>query len=77
MADQPMLGDDLKRLEEIVRKLEDESLDLEAALALFEEGVGRLKSAQARLNDAETRVRQVLADSDDGSGPLRLENLDA
>ena len=38
----PTLGDDLKRLEEIVRRLEDETLELEAALSLFEEGVGRL-----------------------------------
>ncbi len=38
-------------------------LDLETALALFEEGVKRLKTAQARLEAAEIRVRQVLVDS--------------
>ena len=73
----PTLGDDLKRLEEIVRRLEDETLELEAALSLFEEGVLRLKAAQARLDQAETRVRQVLDDSSTGDGPLRVEPLDA
>ncbi|MGH7593471.1 MAG: exodeoxyribonuclease VII small subunit [Gemmatimonadales bacterium] len=76
-ADAPTLGDDLKRLEEIVRRLEDDTLELETALQLFEEGVGRLKAAQVRLNDAETRVRQVLDDSTSGDGPLRFEPLDA
>jgi exodeoxyribonuclease VII small subunit len=64
MADTPSLGNDLKRLEEIVRRLEDDTLEIETALALFEEGVGRLAAAQAHLNDAETRVRQVLDDGD-------------
>jgi exodeoxyribonuclease VII small subunit len=76
MANAPTLGDDLKRLEEIVRRLEDETLELEAALALFEEGVGRLRAAQARLDEAETRVRQVLDESGTVDGPLRLEPLD-
>ena len=76
MATTPTLGDDLKRLEEIVRKLEDDTLDLEVALTLFEEGVGRLKTAQARLNVAETRVRQVLEESTTGDGPLSTAPLE-
>lgn len=76
MIDQPTLGDDLRRLEEIVRTLEDDTIELDAALLLFEEGVSRLKAAQARLDDAETRVRQVLDDSAAGDGPLRIEPLD-
>ena len=40
-GDAPTLGDDLKRLEEIVRRLEDDTLELETALQLFEEGVGK------------------------------------
>ncbi|TFG44607.1 MAG: exodeoxyribonuclease VII small subunit, partial [Gemmatimonadales bacterium] len=35
----PTLQDDLRRLEEIVRRLEADDADLDAALALFEEGV--------------------------------------
>jgi exodeoxyribonuclease VII small subunit len=75
MTDTPTLGQDLSRLEEIVRRLEDDDLALEAALALFEEGVTRLKSAQGRLAVAEARVMQVLQDTEQ-SGGLRLEPLD-
>ncbi len=75
MTDTPTLGQDLNRLEEIVRRLEDDDLALEAALALFEEGVTRLKSAQGRLAVAEARVMQVLQDTEQAGG-LRLEPLD-
>lgn len=75
MADTPAsLDQDLRRLEEIVRTLEDDDLALESALQLFEEGVGRLKAAQARLGEAETRVMQVLKDAE--TGELRTEPLD-
>lgn len=77
MADDPTLGDDLKRLEEIVRRLEDDDLALENALELFEEGVVRLKAAQSRLLNAETRVMQVLKESSDAGDGLRLTPLDA
>lgn len=75
MSDTPTLGQDLARLEEIVRKLEDDHLALEAALQLFEEGVARLKTAQSRLAVAEARVMQVLQDTEQANG-LRLEPLD-
>jgi exodeoxyribonuclease VII small subunit len=75
MSDTPTLGQDLARLEEIVRKLEDDDLALEAALQLFEEGVARLKTAQSRLAVAEARVMQVLQDTEQAGG-LRLEPLD-
>jgi exodeoxyribonuclease VII small subunit len=68
------LSADLTRLEQIVRMLERDDLDLDAALALFEEGVGRLKSAQERLTEAEARVERVL---EDAAGVLRLTQLDA
>jgi exodeoxyribonuclease VII small subunit len=64
---------DLDRLEEIVRRLEAEELDLDEALRLFEEGVQRLRAARERLGAAELRVRQVIADQ---AGKLRLEELD-
>lgn len=64
---------DLDRLEEIVRRLEAEELDLDEALRLFEEGVQRLRAARERLGAAELRVRQVISDQ---AGKLRLEDLD-
>lgn len=68
----PSLADDLKRLEEIVRKLEREDGDLDQALALFEEGVKRLRGARERLTEAEARVQKVL---EDAGGELRTEEL--
>jgi len=64
---------DLERLEQIVRRLEAEELDLDEALRLFEEGVERLRAARERLSAAEVRVKQVLADQ---AGKLRIEDLD-
>ncbi len=69
----PSLADDLRRLEEIVRLLESEEGDLDRSLALFEEGVARLRTARDRLGQAEARVKKVLEDS---QGALRTEDLD-
>jgi exodeoxyribonuclease VII small subunit len=67
------LADELARLEEIVRRLESDDLDLDAALALFEQGVACLRSARDRLSAAEVRVRAVL---EEANGTLRLGELD-
>jgi exodeoxyribonuclease VII small subunit len=67
------LADELRRLEEIVRRLEREDGDLDLALALFEEGVSRLRAARDRLGAAEVRVKKVLEDAE---GTLRLEDVD-
>jgi len=64
----PSLGDELRRLEEIVRRLEAEDVDLDAALALFEEGVGRLRAARERLQEAEVKVQRVLERADGSLG---------
>ena len=65
----PSLQDHLRRLDEIVRSLEREDLDLDRALALFEEGIGRLREARARLGDAELRLSQ-LREAADGSARI-------
>ena len=67
------IAKDLNRLEEIVRKLEAEDVELDAALALFEEGVARLRAARERLGAAEVKVQTVL---EDANGDLRLSDLD-
>jgi exodeoxyribonuclease VII small subunit len=67
------IADDLARLEEIVRRLEAEDLELDAALALFEEGVTRLRAARERLTAAELQVQKVL---EEASGDLRVVDLD-
>jgi exodeoxyribonuclease VII small subunit len=68
------LAEDLRRLEEIVRALESEEGDLDRSLALFEEGVARLRAARERLGLAEARVRRVL---EDAQGTLRTEDLES
>jgi exodeoxyribonuclease VII small subunit len=64
----PSLGDELRRLEEIVRRLEADDVDLDAALALFEEGVTRLRAARERLQEAEVKVQRVLERADGSLG---------
>lgn len=68
------LGEELRALEEIVRKLERDDTELDDALRLFEEGVARLRRARARLAEAEEAVRVVLEGAD---GTLRTERADA
>ena len=60
----PDFAAQLERLEEIVRRLEGEDLDLDDALKLFEEGVERLRSAREQLAKAELTVKEVLAQLD-------------
>ena len=59
----------LERLEAIVRKLESEDLDLDAALKLFEEGVERLRVAREQLAQAELKVKKVLEIESSPSAP--------
>jgi exodeoxyribonuclease VII small subunit len=66
------IAQDLNRLEEIVRRLEADDVELDAALALFEEGVARLRAARERLVSAEVKVQAVLEEA----GDLRLTDLD-
>jgi exodeoxyribonuclease VII small subunit len=63
----------LARLEEIVRRLDEERLDLGDALLLFEEGVGHLRDAAATLADADARVKRLTELAD---GAFALEDLD-
>lgn len=63
----------VERLEQIVRRLEGEELDLDEALKLFEEGVERLREARERLTAADAQVKQVLADQ---AGRLKVEDFD-
>jgi exodeoxyribonuclease VII small subunit len=55
----------LARLEAIVAELESDEVALDRALALFEEGVERLREASAELTRAEQSVK-LLAERADG-----------
>ena len=54
----------LKRLEEIVGELESDEIELERALALFEEGVKNLRAATEELGKVETRVQRLVERAD-------------
>lgn len=73
MSARPSFRDALERLEAIVRELESNDVDLDRALALFEEGVGQLQVARALLDEGEQKVRRVLAQAD---GTLGTRDLD-
>ena len=50
---------DLKRLEEISVLLEDDSVDLEEALNLYEEGIELSRSCISALKKAELRITEL------------------
>jgi exodeoxyribonuclease VII small subunit len=54
----------LTRLEQIAAALDRDDLPLEEALKLFEEGIARLREANAALGDAEGKVRTLLEQAD-------------
>ena len=68
----PTLAADLSRLKAIVRQPASDDGDLDRSLALFEEGVTRLRAARERLGQAEARVKKVL---EDAQGSLRSEDI--
>ena len=64
---------ELARLEAIVEALQDDGVELDAALRLFEEGVRRLRAMTGRLAGAEAKVK-LLTEDEEGFG---LADFDA
>lgn len=62
----------LKRLEEIVQKMEKGDLALEESLKLFEEGVKLSRECHQKLTEAESRVK-VLSSFDESGNPITKE----
>ncbi len=56
----------LKRLEDIVKQLEQGDLTLEASLKLFEDGIKLSRLCSRQLEEAERKVEMLL--QDDGEG---------
>ena len=53
------LSEQIDELTAIVKKLEDPTIELEDALAVYEAGMKIAKAAQAALEDAEQRIETV------------------
>ncbi len=54
----------LKKLEQIVAKLEDGDISLEDSVKSFEEGIGLVKECQKQLSSAELKVKKLLDNGD-------------
>lgn len=52
----------LKKLEEVVQKLERGELPLEQSLEAYEQGIALVRSAQGRLDGMDKRLEQLLHD---------------
>lgn len=59
----------LTQLEEVVARLEDDSVGLEEAIKLFERGVKLARRCRTQLEGVEKRVEQLLAEAAEGAEP--------
>lgn len=59
---EPTFEDDLDALDAVVEALEGGELGLDESLKRFEEGVALARKLRARLDAAEGRVQELLAD---------------
>jgi len=64
----------MQRLEAIAARLEEDELELDTALALFEEGIVELRAASAALAHAENRLKQL---SEAADGIFTVDDLRA
>jgi exodeoxyribonuclease VII small subunit len=54
----------LRRLEEILRKLDQRDLTLDQALSLYEEGIRLVNLCESRLKDARLKVEVILKEKE-------------
>ncbi len=64
------------RLEQVVSELEGGDLPLSRSLAVFEEGVRLSRLGASRLDEAERRVEELLA-NEDPNQPVQTRTLSA
>lgn len=67
LGDEPTLEGRLRRLTEIVDVLEADEVELDRALALFEEGIGHVREAESILAQAELRVEEMVRKAGGGT----------
>lgn len=54
----------LKKLEEIVEKIENDKTSIDEAIKMFEEGVTIIKNTQGQINDAVGKITILKKDLD-------------
>ncbi len=62
-AGAPKFEDALKKLEEIVQRLEKGELPLEDSLTLYEEGIRLSRLCHAKLEEAEGKIELLMKDA--------------
>ena len=60
MAEKLDMSKMIKRIEELVNKLEEDSLDLEANLKAFEEANILIKVIEQAIENAELKINEIL-----------------
>jgi exodeoxyribonuclease VII small subunit len=63
--------DNLRRLEEVVGKLEQGELPLDEAIKLYQEGMRLSKICSERLTAVETEIKKLVVENDN----IKLESL--
>lgn len=63
----------VRKLEEIVKELEDENISLEESMKKFEMGIKLSSSCLKKLNEAESRIEELTRSED---GKLITKELD-
>ncbi len=63
----------IKKIEEIVKRLEEEELPLEKAMELYEEGMLLIEKCEKVLDEAKLKVQII---KKQGEGKFSLENFE-
>lgn len=61
----PTFEEALRRIEEIVKSLDDGTAELDRSLDLYEEGIGLVRLCSTMLDDAEKKIK-ILQSGEDG-----------
>lgn len=71
---EPKFETAMKRLEDIVEKMEEGGLTLDDSLKLFEEGVKLTRTLNKRLTEAEKKVEKLVRDAEGTLGTVQMED---
>ena len=63
-ADEPTYEDAVERVEALIDSIESGEIGLDESLKAFEEGMGLIKVCRARVEKAEQRITELLAEDE-------------